>query len=252
MVSRVKNLLSTLSPLDIPIHTHRSLPRRFTLFPRLPPEIRDAIWRYAARVPRKVVLISEMDRYGIPFNSNITGQVRNPGIMQACRESRVIGLCFYRFLVEIRRPCMVKCQQCRFVSMAKSDCDNPHYFQYWYDGLAFDKIDPRAQAIIHANGGRRPKHVRSPERKENYHWVNYETDEFTLRLVGDRGYYRGLNFNFCLGNLLDVSHLSYRLSPDSLGTWTTILLLKDMIQLLKPETFRYVIVDQDREKIGKD
>lgn len=70
--------------------------------------------------------------------------------------------------------------------------------------------------------------------------------------MGDRGYCRGLNFNFCLGNLLDVCHLSYRLSPDSLGTWTSILLLDDMIQLLKLETFWYIIAEQDREKTGKD
>ena len=103
-ISRLQDLLSSLPPLKIPQTLPFSLVE-FTLFPKLPPELRDKIWTYAAQEPR-IIVLQEVENYdwistrvATKYNvwsSDVAGQTRHPGIMQACRESRHKGGEFYK------------------------------------------------------------------------------------------------------------------------------------------------------------
>jgi hypothetical protein len=97
-MSRLKSLLSTLPRLKIPAHEPNNTLYEFTLFPKLPPELRNKIWKYAAFEPRVIKVLvdaKQVELVGGPWNSNVEGQIRHPGIMQACRESRQEGRRYY-------------------------------------------------------------------------------------------------------------------------------------------------------------
>ncbi|KAN0099197.1 hypothetical protein V8E51_012972 [Hyaloscypha variabilis] len=105
-MSRLQNLLSTLPRLTLPPHESASILYEFLLFPKLPPELRNKIWEHAAHVPRVVKVICHMREIHLEeidrgsWNSNVEGQTRHPGIMQACRESRVEGGRYYDLVHE--------------------------------------------------------------------------------------------------------------------------------------------------------
>jgi len=94
-MSRLKTLLSKLPPLVIPAQGGINL-YEFTLFPKLPPEIRDMIWCVAALEPRRIkLLVRGGNQAAISENLDVAGQQRHPGILHACRESRAVGLKVY-------------------------------------------------------------------------------------------------------------------------------------------------------------
>ncbi|KAH7311053.1 hypothetical protein BKA65DRAFT_484842 [Rhexocercosporidium sp. MPI-PUGE-AT-0058] len=88
-MGRVKALLAALPPLtipDSPVHLYD-----FTLFPKLPANLRQHIWSFAASESRYIKII-ELDRRLPPsyqnWDSRVAGQQKNPGIIGACRESQ--------------------------------------------------------------------------------------------------------------------------------------------------------------------
>jgi hypothetical protein len=112
-MSRLQHLLSSLPPLEIPQPPPFSLVE-FTLFPKLPPELRDKIWTYAAEEPRTIILQQVLDGSNPRehflsdetfWSSAVTGQTRHPGIMQVCRESRQRGAKFYEKCYEVAQGC---------------------------------------------------------------------------------------------------------------------------------------------------
>ncbi|KAG4429603.1 hypothetical protein IFR05_014910 [Cadophora sp. M221] len=96
-MSRAKKLLAALPPLaipDPPVYL-----QEFTLFPKLPENLRHHIWSFVASEPRKIKLI-ELDRRYPPssqtWDSSIAGQLKNPGMVGACQESRKLASRYYR------------------------------------------------------------------------------------------------------------------------------------------------------------
>ncbi|PVH70522.1 hypothetical protein DL98DRAFT_661119 [Cadophora sp. DSE1049] len=98
-MTRLQSLLSTLPPIDLPV---RPMPlKEFTLFPKLPAELRSKVWRYATQVTRKVKLFelgSLSTKNGC--DSKVEGQTPIPGVMQACQESRYEGAKIYKLCYE--------------------------------------------------------------------------------------------------------------------------------------------------------
>lgn len=109
-MSRIQALLSNLPRLLPPPPKSDNTLREFTFFSDLPPELRARIWRYAAHVPRVISLLyhtKEIDPAevnGGSWTSNVEGQTRHPGIMQACRESRGEGSKYYELIQETALP----------------------------------------------------------------------------------------------------------------------------------------------------
>ncbi|KAG4429605.1 hypothetical protein IFR05_014912 [Cadophora sp. M221] len=99
-MSRFKALLSTLPPLSI---SNDGLLTEFHRSPRLPSELRTMIWKRAALEPR-LVKIFEIDGPHKTMTDSITkGQVINPSIMRACKDSRKEGKKVYE-LCSSREP----------------------------------------------------------------------------------------------------------------------------------------------------
>jgi hypothetical protein len=80
-------LLAPYPPLDT-----------FTLFSKLPPELRNRIWKYAAGDPRKVIVI-----IGVEYRQN-TGQLPSPPILRTTRESRNEAKRYYTLCEDIASP----------------------------------------------------------------------------------------------------------------------------------------------------
>ena len=127
-MTRLQTLLFTLPPIDLPC---RASPlKEFTLFQKLPPELRVKVvgysdctrlrsvfddstiliclftqWRYTTQVTRKVKLfelgtVSTEDGW----DSRIQGQVPIPGVIHACRESISEGRKVYKLCYEKPQP----------------------------------------------------------------------------------------------------------------------------------------------------
>lgn len=98
-MARLNTLLLTLPPLSIPPPpTPSTVLSTFTLFPKLAPELRDMIWKYAASEPRTVRLFTIDGTLGTTDPSQtlkVSGQSKHPGIFQACRESRKVAMEIY-------------------------------------------------------------------------------------------------------------------------------------------------------------
>jgi hypothetical protein len=105
----------------------------FTLFSKLPIELRFRIWGIAAKVPRTVRLWAESDvGHSGPFetrgwDSNVPDQSRHPAIMRACRESYEEGLRYYSRVQEISRI-----QQKQWTSRL-GYINNVHYINFEID-----------------------------------------------------------------------------------------------------------------------
>ncbi|KAG4429606.1 hypothetical protein IFR05_014913 [Cadophora sp. M221] len=98
-MTRLQALLSTLPPITLP---PRSEPlTEFTLFPKLPRELRNKIWEHTTQVSRKVKVF-ELDTASTEngWDSRVDGQMWIPGIMHACRESRYEGKRVYKLCYE--------------------------------------------------------------------------------------------------------------------------------------------------------
>jgi hypothetical protein len=98
-MSRFKSLLSTLPKLEL---TNCYSPRSFTVFPKLPPELRLKIWRIASFYPRifnfdythSSLTIKERSRLYYDF----MGRLRKvPPVLQVNRESRTEALIHYTY-----------------------------------------------------------------------------------------------------------------------------------------------------------
>ncbi|KAE9365513.1 hypothetical protein N431DRAFT_430989 [Stipitochalara longipes BDJ] len=102
-MERLKNLLSTPSELDIPAQP--TVLDSFTPFPRLSPEIRDMIWEQATFEPRTIKLFRLDGQLDPEKTSYVEGQLKHPGIVHACRESRRVASEVYEKCQEESRGC---------------------------------------------------------------------------------------------------------------------------------------------------
>ncbi|KAL5325325.1 hypothetical protein ACEPPN_006450 [Leptodophora sp. 'Broadleaf-Isolate-01'] len=102
-MTRLQALLSTLPPITLPAPPTPL--QEFTLFPRLPAEMRNKIWKHATQVSRKVKIF-ELNTVSTHkgWDSRVEGQTWIPGIMQACRESRYEGGKVYKLCYEKPQP----------------------------------------------------------------------------------------------------------------------------------------------------
>ncbi|KAE9374946.1 hypothetical protein N431DRAFT_455660 [Stipitochalara longipes BDJ] len=93
-----KSLIFSLPPLEIPTLSTMEQDT-FTLFPKLPLELRRHIWANVASQPRKIDLL-HIDRN---FSSRLTPnrQSKYPAILATCQESRSEGLRFYIPITEM-------------------------------------------------------------------------------------------------------------------------------------------------------
>jgi hypothetical protein len=92
-MSRFKLLCHKLPKLSIPLPPLQT----FALFPELPKELRDEIWRLAALIPRDVKI---WNIYHGGTSLRVSGQTQPPGIVQASNESRTESLKYYTRLEE--------------------------------------------------------------------------------------------------------------------------------------------------------
>lgn len=81
--SRFKSLPKSLEPFQT---SFSPILEDFTCFPKLPPEMREKIWAFAACEQRTIKLIPK-SLIGLE-SPRVKGQPQHPGTLQACRESR--------------------------------------------------------------------------------------------------------------------------------------------------------------------
>jgi hypothetical protein len=93
-MSRLERLLHNLPRLLSPEAPSRSTLVEFTLFPRLPLELKQKIWFYAANHPRVIHLVKD-GAIKPGRTSRVTAQSKQPAILQATRESRAEGKMYY-------------------------------------------------------------------------------------------------------------------------------------------------------------
>ncbi|KAH8790337.1 hypothetical protein F5882DRAFT_517232 [Hyaloscypha sp. PMI_1271] len=91
--TRFTALLSQLPKLTIPLPLQPL--ETFTLFPRLPIDIRVEIWKLMSTQPRKVKLFFDISSASRAESRTIEGQSKIPVVLQINRESREEGLRFY-------------------------------------------------------------------------------------------------------------------------------------------------------------
>jgi len=91
--TRFTALLSQLPKLTIPLPLQPL--ETFTLFPRLPIDIRVKIWKLMSTQPRKVKLFFDISSASRAESRTIEGQSKIPVVLQINRESREEGLRFY-------------------------------------------------------------------------------------------------------------------------------------------------------------
>jgi hypothetical protein len=96
--ARIDDLLSKLSSITIPIPVKPL--ESFTIFPRLPFEIRAKIWELLSTQSRKVKLFFDIGAYIIEETRTIDGQSKIPAVLHIYRESRTEGLRFYTLCKE--------------------------------------------------------------------------------------------------------------------------------------------------------
>ncbi|PVH70508.1 hypothetical protein DL98DRAFT_540777 [Cadophora sp. DSE1049] len=96
---RLKSLMTQLSKLDL--HHGTPILKKFTLFPKLPLELRLKIWGFAANVERIVSLSFTLDGQAWVDVSRLTIRNENraqcsvPAVLHICSESRKEGLRYY-------------------------------------------------------------------------------------------------------------------------------------------------------------
>jgi len=105
---RLKILLARVPRFSIAHNTYRSI--TFTCFPRLPAELRQKVWGYAACHERIIKLNykfpSNQDwKFGIEDNK-VEGQSKAPAVLAVCSESRKEALRFYT-LVPVTHVCIL-------------------------------------------------------------------------------------------------------------------------------------------------
>jgi hypothetical protein len=91
--TRLTALLSQLPKLTIPLPLQPL--ETFTLFPRLPIDIRVKVWKLMSTQPRKVKLFFDTPSGSRAESRTIEGQSKIPVVLQINRESREEGLQFY-------------------------------------------------------------------------------------------------------------------------------------------------------------
>ncbi len=98
-MSRLKNLLNSLPPLTLP-YQQQAL-AEFTLFPKLPLELRNKIWRHTTEDTR-IIKLYEIQTISTAYGweSSVKGQSRHPAIMQVNQESRCEGRKNYKLCYE--------------------------------------------------------------------------------------------------------------------------------------------------------
>ena len=178
-------LLAILPPLTIPDRPPPPL-ETFMLFPELAPEIREMIWTFAALSPRKVNLVSTCpDRYQRPRFA-IEGQSRQPGVMEANTESRVVGKTFYELIHSVPKDgCALRgetaCRRCLYDAW-NADKARRYPWKMWV-----------ADYLVMIPGGHRwevkdgfaclPLHEPVFNMHRDCHWINFERDVFTVEAL---------------------------------------------------------------------
>jgi hypothetical protein len=97
-MSRLETLLLGVPNLEIPLPTEE----KFHLFPELPRELRNKIWKLAAYQPRIIILD---DRQRFPssrysWSSTVPRQRRHPSMIHTSQEARAEGLRYYELCRE--------------------------------------------------------------------------------------------------------------------------------------------------------
>jgi hypothetical protein len=199
-MDRIKCLLATLPPLDIPRQGGKKL-TTFSLFPRLAPEIRDMIWMYTAIEPRWVALKYFKCRTGNFLKKTvpkIPGQTRQPAVLHVCQESRIIGKKYHELMHERGQECRSDCPRCRYEAS-----DSASMWGYTKES----------------------KHAPLQQEDRNALWVNFERDVFHLSYGKDvdlvslsHGFYRRYwpgpsDFVFEECDLARIQKLSYWVVP---------------------------------------
>ncbi|PVH83361.1 hypothetical protein DL98DRAFT_616787 [Cadophora sp. DSE1049] len=98
-MTRLKVLLANLPPLQVDLP--QTL-KKFTLFPKLPLELRNKVWYFVANTQRQIRVWEwveyERDYFGL--SHAVAGQLPIPAILHTCRHSREEGLRYYTNYLE--------------------------------------------------------------------------------------------------------------------------------------------------------
>jgi len=129
MTSRVQLLCQGLPKLSIPgFAKHLDT---FTLFPKLPPELRDKIWGYAARdiEPREIFLM-----FGSQYRG-INGKLAPPALLQATGKSRTAAKLYYTLCMDNSAlpRYYTQCMRKKNPSLATSSKQRPVWINFAID-----------------------------------------------------------------------------------------------------------------------
>jgi hypothetical protein len=184
-MSQLQTLLSTLPPLSIP--STSPPPDTFTLFPKLAPELRNAIWALACLSPLKVSLISTLSDPSSNMISTISGQSRQPAIMEVSRESRAVGTTFYRLVETIPKQRFFKrgegaCPRCIYNTW--NSAQGRRFIWWYFEDEEINLLPEEIRTVVAEADGFIPPHKPTTDAKGDMHWINFAVDEFVLKLSG--------------------------------------------------------------------
>jgi hypothetical protein len=201
---RVKTLCSQLPKLRIP--EPPVTPREFTLFPKLPPELRVKVWGFGANIPRNIELYF-LNPLGVEPD------IRNPPlppILHACREARKEALKYYTESLEY----------CEWGTKSDEEKEMSDAESVSTDSdLDLELVEPFKRKI----------------------YLNFSADQFCLPGIGSIGsieFFETLpsveDINFGLSSLNLIQHLQYNLNLARNPEWTpltSLLACRDLIDL---------------------
>ena len=187
-MSRLQTLLADLPRLALP---HGSL-TEFTLFPKLPIELRREIWKHVSFEPR---IIKLFDFRGCFSTRRVGGQSKIPPLLHASKEARSVGLRHYKLCWE-RSPFGGKSN--KSTMYLNFDVDR---FRHPFNG-----VFPFRRAT-HYNF--------DAEDLKNIKFLEFEHDHFDITMPSSIGISAGISYVAQLEELTFVFHnwLEYKPRP---------------------------------------
>lgn len=256
-MDRLKALVSTIPPLEIPIPLRQQMPLNitdiFTLFPKLPRELRDAIWTFAARQPRKVALastlrdpVANLPSTNPRSDSTTLYHAHNPRI--ALNRPKPYTL----LTTNPRYRCSSSCPRCIY-EIWNSEPGRQYQQGFWEDVSSLP-LELQEHLDVRGNFGTLPLHYSRLDEKGDLHWVDFAVDDFVLKLPVDAQWGTGMSyaafhdyFNFAKEDMKRIERLEHRISAGTLKDVGVIWYLKKMLKWIELEEFVFWIVEREED-----
>jgi hypothetical protein len=173
-----------------------------------------------------VNLISTLSDPKSNMKSTISGQSRQPAVIEVNRESRAVGMNFYKLVETIPRQRCVKkvegaCLRC--IYDAWNSAPGRRFTKWYWKDEEVTMLPEEVRTVVTEAGGRIPYHKSTTDTKGDIHWIHFAVDEFVLKPSGKERYLfsRELDskyfFNFKKKDVEGIKRFSCMVKPRVYG-----------------------------------